>query len=183
MLLFTIIQFHYFFYYYAILVNTPVEHLQEPKPSPSVTTHGKFFLIGPDPVLPNLTLSLLRYVACHIIALRVVLLKEHNLNCFAVCQCWEFLWGNYRDALLRRRNEKQIKIFWEYFLACILLKHLDEIYWGKKPVFSDGKYTYLIYAWTGFVHTSTGIRVGKRGDVCLKVLKYCISHVTSKGVE
>lgn len=67
-------------------MNTPVEHLEESKPSLSVMRGKVFFLIVPDPVLSNLILSPLKCVNCQVIAVRVVKLKECNLNCCAVCQ-------------------------------------------------------------------------------------------------
>lgn len=63
-------------------MNTTVEHLEESKPSLPVM-HGKVFLIGPDPVLSNLTHCVLKCVACQIVGVRVVVLKFELLCCMS----------------------------------------------------------------------------------------------------
>lgn len=69
------------------------------------------FFISPDPGLSSQTQCPMKCVTCQMIAVRAVILGEK--------QHWEFLWSNFEDALLKRINENQKKINWDYFLACV----------------------------------------------------------------
>lgn len=50
---------------------------------------------------------------------------------------------------MRRINENQIKVIWEYFLEYVYYWSTYMKFIEEKSLFSNGKYAYLMYVYTG----------------------------------